>query len=58
MSIKMEDRPTCSCGVKMKLVRHEGYYDKFNMWVCNNCSLDEKIQDEEPDKVEKGGYVR
>ena len=56
MKVKFEDRPICSCGVKMKVVEYKGYYDSFNYWVCNNCDLDEKIQKIKPDTQEKGSY--
>ena len=55
--VKFEYRPKCSCGVKMKLVEHRGYYDRFNYWRCDNCELDDKIQNFEADQSEKGGYV-
>lgn len=58
MNIKFEKRPICSCGTKMKLLSYKGYYDSFNYWRCDNCELDNQIQNIEPDKGEKGSYVR
>ena len=57
MAIKFEKRPTCSCGVKMKLVKYQGYYDEFKYWCCENCKLDDEIQDMKADKEEKGSYA-
>jgi hypothetical protein len=57
LKIKFEQRPTCSCGVKMKLVKFEGYYDSFNYWCCDNCDLDAKMQDAKADRTEKGSYA-
>lgn len=57
MNIKFEQRPKCSCGAKMKLVEYKGYYDSFKYWCCDNCSLDDEIQDIKPDSVGKGSYV-
>ena len=36
------ERPTCSCGAKMQIVRYVGYYDEFNYWTCpnQNCNID------------------
>lgn len=42
--IKLENRPVCACGVKMKLVEYRGYYDGFRYWECDNCMLDDDIQ--------------
>jgi hypothetical protein len=57
MKINFEQRPTCSCGVKMKLVEYKGYYDSFNYWRCDNCKLDNRMQNAETDKKEKGSYA-
>lgn len=57
MRLKFEDRPVCSCGVKMKLVEFKGYYENFNYWRCDNCDLDDRMQKMKPDKVDKGAYV-
>lgn len=57
MAVKFENRPTCSCGVKMKLVSYRGYYDEFNYWGCDNCNLERDMQKLKSDKEEKGGYV-
>lgn len=57
MKLKFEDRPVCSCGVKMKLVEFKGYYESFNYWRCDNCDLDGKMQKMKPDKVDKGSYA-
>jgi hypothetical protein len=45
--VEFKDRPTCSCGAKMKLIRFAGYYDEFNYWRCDNCTLNRDMQDEE-----------
>lgn len=39
--VKSNNRPTCSCGLKMKSQEYEGYYDSFMYWVCENCDLSE-----------------
>jgi hypothetical protein len=57
MGVKFENRPRCSCGVKMKLVEYRGYYDEFNYWCCDNCDLDRDIQDMKTDRQEKGSYA-
>jgi hypothetical protein len=31
----------------MKLIRFAGYYDEFNYWRCDNCTLNRDMQDEE-----------
>lgn len=54
---KFEDRPTCSCGVKMKLVKYRGYYDDFLYWDCDNCKIYEKMNESKPDKENSGAYV-
>lgn len=46
MSIKFKQRPTCACGDKMSLVEYNGYYDSFRYWECNQCEIDEEIQNE------------
>lgn len=56
LKIKFENRPICSCGAKMKLVKFIGYYEEFNYWRCDNCELDKKMQKIEADKIEKGAY--
>lgn len=56
MGIEFKKRPMCSCGVKMKLERYEGYYDSFSYWICENCNLDNEMQDEEPDSEVRGAY--
>ena len=57
--IKFENRPTCSCGAKMKLVYFKGYYDSFKYWTCDNCQLDRRIQSNEieEDVEHRGGYA-
>ena len=55
--VPFRERPVCSCGVKMKLVEFKGYYTSFKYWKCENCNLDEKIQNCKPDLQEKGPYV-
>lgn len=57
MKIEFQHRPTCSCGVKMKLIEYKGYYDKFNYWSCDNCELEMIAQDAEPDNTSKGAYA-
>lgn len=57
MRIKFEQRPSCSCGVKMKIVEYKGYYASFKYWRCDNCALDNKMQKAETDKKEKGSYA-
>lgn len=59
MKIKFEERPTCFCGVKMKLVKYQGYYDSFKYWECDNCDLDNKIQWVciEVDREDRGSYA-
>ncbi|MBS4173502.1 hypothetical protein [Bacillus sp. FJAT-49736] len=56
--MKFESRPICSCGVKMKLVEYRGYYEEFRYWDCDNCKLDDEIQNRnvEADKIWKGSY--
>ena len=56
-NVKFKNRPTCSCGTKMKLIKYTGYYDTFNYWRCDNCELDKEIQNAKTDKVEKGGFA-
>lgn len=57
MTVEFKNRPICSCGVKMKLVEFKGYYEGFKYWRCDNCNLDDKIQEEKPDKKELGAYA-
>lgn len=55
-NILSNERPICSCGEKMTLVKFKGYYDTFSHWACYECSLNEKIQEAKPDKIVKGAY--
>lgn len=57
--IPFEKRPTCSCGVKMKLVEYRGYYEDFRYWDCENCKLDDEIQNNktQADKTWFGSYA-
>jgi hypothetical protein len=57
MKAPFEIRPTCSCGVKMKLVEYEGYYDGFRYWICENCDMENKLYNYEPDDKLKGAYA-
>lgn len=57
MRVKFEQRPACSCDAKMKLVGFKSYYEKFNYWRCENCSLDDEMQNYEPEKKESGAYA-
>ncbi|MBZ9537037.1 hypothetical protein KGR20_23035 [Cytobacillus oceanisediminis] len=58
MNIPFENRPTCSCEAKMKLIGYKGYYEEFRYWECNNCGLFENMQDSKikADKEWKGSY--
>lgn len=56
-NIKFEKRPMCSCGVKMKLINYMGYYDSFKYWRCDNCKLDNEIQNIKEDETERGCYA-
>ena len=38
--IPEEKRPTCSCGEKMTIEKYQGYYEEFNYFVCDKCSVD------------------
>ncbi len=49
MKLPFEKRPTCSCGVKMKLIEYKGYYDGFRYWSCDNCALGQDMQNEKYD---------
>lgn len=51
------NRPICSCGVKMKLVEYNGYYEGFKYWKCESCELDDKMQDMESYTKGKGSYA-
>lgn len=55
--VKFQDRPTCSCGVKMKLIKYVGYYDEFKYWRCDNCNLNENLDDYKEDFIWGGQYV-
>lgn len=55
--VKFEQRPTCSCGVKMKLVMYEGYYEEFKYWRCDSCHLDDEMQDFDEDSKNTGAYA-
>ena len=59
MKVPFELRPVCSCGVKMKLVEHRGYYDEFLYWRCDSCKLDEEMNKRKykADHLEKGSYA-
>lgn len=57
MKIPIEKRPTCSCGEKMSLIKHVGYYDEFMFWCCFACSLDNELDKYEPDDKFKGAYA-
>ncbi len=58
MSFPFEKRPTCSCGVKMKLIEYKGYYEEFSYWQCDNCTLEKEMELEKikADKTWKGSY--
>lgn len=58
--LKFQERPTCSCGVKMKLVEYRGYYESFKYFRCDNCTLDDTIQSKEiiTDDENIGAYSR
>ena len=51
------ERPTCSCGAKMQVVRYVGYYDEFNYWVCPNEDCNVDADDFEPESEWHGEYV-
>lgn len=53
---KEHQRPTCSCGTKMKYVEYIGYYDNFNFWECpnNDCNAEENFK---PDQTDRGDYA-
>lgn len=53
--IKVENRPTCSCGRKMTIVEYEGYYEKFNYFDCGYCEVDP--DDYKADDYTKGAYA-
>lgn len=57
--VKISDRPTCSCGSKMKLIQYTGYYDDFRYWKCDNdnCLITAELSMFEADRVWKGGYA-
>lgn len=57
MKTKRESRPTCSCGAKMDIIEYTGYYDDFKYWRCDECDLDDKIQNAEADTKESGSYA-
>lgn len=57
MRVPFEKRPICSCGVKMKLVKYSGYYDEFMHWSCDNCDLENKLDEYEPDDKYRGAYA-
>ena len=53
--INEEDRPTCSCGRKMRIVEYESYYETFNYFDCGHCEVDP--DDYKPDDYTKGAYA-
>ena len=53
--IKMEDRPTCSCGRKMRIVEYKGYYETFNYFECGYCEIDPDYY--KADDYTKGSYA-
>lgn len=53
--INQEDRPTCSCGRKMIIVKYEGYYETFNYFHCGGCEVDP--DDYKSDAHTKGAYA-
>lgn len=57
MKVKFENRPTCSCGVKMKLVSYVGCYESFNYWDCDNCKQSEELDQYKPDRQWYGNYA-
>ena len=59
MRIPFEIRPTCSCGVKMKLVEYRGYYEEFRYWDCDNCKLNNVMDKRaiKADKIWSGSYA-
>lgn len=54
--IKPTDRPTCACGEKMELIHYKGYYEEFKYWRCDECEIDDKMQDLDGDYSERGAY--
>ena len=56
-ALKFERRSICSCGVKMKLINYVGYYESFKYWRCDNCNLDDEVQNIKADKTEGGHYT-
>lgn len=57
MRAPFEIRPTCSCGVKMKLIKYKGYYDTFQYWSCENCELETKLDKYKSDEEYSGAYA-
>lgn len=57
MRAPFEIRPTCSCGVKMKLIEYSGYYDGFKYWACENCDLENQLDEYDSDEKYRGAYA-
>lgn len=41
----------------MKFVEYQGYYDSFWYWDCDNCNLNDEMENCEPDTSWKGAYA-
>ena len=53
--IPEEKRPTCSCGEKMTIEKYQGYYEEFNYFICDKCSVD--AGDYDADYTQHGAYA-
>mgnify|MGYP001310883911 FL=1 len=56
MKMPIDQRPTCSCGEKMKLVEFQGYYNSFWYWDCDKCDIQDNMEQYEPDVIISENY--
>jgi hypothetical protein len=56
VKIPIKQRPTCSCGEKMKFVEFQGYYNSFWYWDCDKCDIQDNMEQYEPDIIISENY--